>query len=332
MEIKKVALANILFSDIALRSHKATEDHIVELAIDICNRGLLNLLTLVPNANEEGTYIVSDGARRMTALKLIKAGTNPLVKGPYADIPDEMSFQVHDVQSELDTLADQIAGNAQIKQTMKKSYIDGLHRIVSSGTMDVDTLGAKIGMTPEYIWKLFKTLRLGDELLKRAEEDGVSITNLITFAKNLAGKLDEDGMTEWYEFAKDSTVKEFAKLVEKKVDAVAKEAKGQPRVEPTFELTPKLLSKDELTMLLTQATAAFAEDASPVNQARLIALQEIWQIDEVTAQQREAAWLANQDDKKAKAAIRKEARENAKLTDSIPKLEKEGYKVVAPQA
>ncbi len=330
MEILKVNLDNVTFSQIALRTHNETEDHIIELAIDIFNRGLLNLPTLVPSEHEEGMYVVSDGARRVMSLKLLKKGFTHNGETYQLDIT-ELSFQIRDVQGELETLADQIAGNAQIKSTMKTQNIEAMYRIVSAGTFSVDELAPKIGMTPEYIWKLFSALRLPKAILERAEKEKVTITNLISLGQNLAGKIDDDEMEEYLDIARDNTVAEFAKIVDTKTEAIKKAAKGQERTEPVFELKPKLLSKDELTMMHTQAIAAFEDDPSPVNEATLLCMKKVWQVDEESAIRLEAEWQTKQDNKKAKAAERKAARDEAKLTDSIPKLEKEGYTVTAPK-
>lgn len=315
MVIKKINLNNINFSEIALRTHKEDAEHIIDLAEDISKRGLLNLPTIVP-AEEKGKYIVTDGARRVTALKLLLA---------QGKIDVLQTFQIKDVQDELDTLADMVAGNANIRKTANKEYIEALYRLATEGDVSLDNLSKKVGMSIEYIMKLFKTLKLPEEILKQAEKGQVSISNLITLS-DLAGKINEEDLTEWVTRAQSEVAKDFAVSVAEELDAIRKTAKAG-REEPKFELKPKLKTKDELTILLIQCETAFTKNASSATEARFQLMKEIWQIDEVEAKKQKDVWDKNQAEKEVKKKERKEAREKAKLGDMKESLEKEGFTV-----
>jgi len=316
MKILKVNLNDVLFSEVALRSHKETDEHIRELADDINNRGLLNLPTLVPSQDEEGKYHVTDGARRVTALKLL------LKEGK---VPEELSFQVTEPQDELETLGDMISGNANVLKTTNKQFIEAMYRIATETDTTMPELAKKVGKSEEYIWKLFKTLKLGDELLEEAQASGVSISNLITLSE-LKGKVDDDDMKEWVEKAKTTTVAEFSDEVAEELDAIKEALKGQKK-EVEFKLTNKFIGKDALELLLVSAETAFTTEATPATEARYNLMREIFQVDEKSAAARKKDWEDKQEKKKQKAAERKKARDDAKLIESIGELDKQGFQV-----
>ena len=315
MEVKKVNLNEINFSEIALRTHNFEEDHIRSLADDIIARGLLNLPTITPV--KDGKFIVTDGARRMTALKLLlKEGKIDVVQ----------PFQIKPPQAELDTLADMIAGNAQIRKTANKQYIEALYRLATETEIGLEALSTKVGMSVEYILKLFKTLRLPDEILVQAEKGEVSISNLITLS-DLAGKVTQEDLEDWVDQAKTTTAKDFAVAVADELTAIKEANKGE-RKEPIFEVKKRLRSKEELEMLLIQCETAFQKAGNPVNEARYNLMKEIFSIDEKSVTQQKADWDKKQADKEKKKEERKAAREKAKLEEMKEQLEKDGYQIV----
>lgn len=213
--VQNVSLNKIRFLESALRSHKPTEAHIIDLAKDILKRGLLNVPTITKSEDEPGFFILTDGARRLTALNLL------LSEGK---IPEMMPFKIKESQSELSTLADQIAGNVHGLKTTNRKYIEALFKLATEGDYTSEALASKAGMSPEYMFKLFKTLKLGDEVLAEAEAGKVSISNLISLS-DLVGKVDKDELLEWVDKAKKEKAKDFAVAVVAEVDSIRKAAR-----------------------------------------------------------------------------------------------------------
>lgn len=319
-EIKAISLDKITFIADPLRTHKLTDDHIIDLAEDIKQRGLLDIPTVVP-AEEEGFFNVTNGARRVTALKLLFSKN---------EIPEFQNFNVKDRQSEIDTLADQIAGNVKVLKTANKKYIAALYKLATEGGLTADELAKKAGMGKEYMFKLFKTLKLSDEVMKEAEAGKVTISNLISLS-DLVGKVDEDGLLEWVERAKTEKAADFAVAVVEEIDILKKAARGEPR-EDVFKPVKKLLKREELEILLTQTENAFNDAPNKTNETRYQLMKEIWQIDEKSIDEQKAKWEQDKADKEEKKAKRKEAREKAKLEDSIKDLEEAGYSVKPAKA
>ncbi len=322
MEIKKINLDDVIYQQIVLRTHKETEEHIQWMYDDLLERGLLNLMSLIPSKDEKGKYIVSDGARRMTALKRMKKD-RVLPKG-FKTI-DAMHFVVRDAQEELDTLGDMISGNANIKKTTNKQFIDAIYRIATETNISIEKLAKKIGMTKEYINRLFKTLKLGDEVLTKAQEQDITISNLITTSQ-LAGKIDDKEMDEWLKEAKKLSAGEYALKVTEELEILKEAVRGKVK-EDKFVLTAKFIGKDSLEMLAVQCKSAFEQKGTPETEARYGIMLEIYQKDEPTARKREKEYEQKKQEKEKKAEARKQAREEANFEDSKKLLEEQGFKV-----
>lgn len=321
MEVRLINLDDVLFQAEALRSHKIDSQDIKDAAEDLMERGLLNLMSVIPSQEQEGKYYVKDGARRTSALKLLKnEGRIP----PNMDTIEAVPYQIFPMQDELDNLADMVAGNAQVKKTTSKEFIQAMHKLVTETDLSMEQLSKKVGMKVDYIWKLFKTLKLGEEILKKAQEMSIPITNLITLSE-LAKKVDNDEMEEWLERAKEETIGEFSKSISERLDLIPKKGRSS---EEKFILTPIFIGKDSLNMLLTQTQIKFEQTGDPIDEARYELMKEIYQIDEPTAHKREKEWEKKQDEKARKSAERKAAREKAKLEESKEELEKLGYEVI----
>lgn len=322
MKVLMLNLDDVLFSSIALRSHKEDSDNIDELCNSLETNGLLNIPTCTPSPDKEGTYFIKDGARRVTALKRMKKeGRIP----KEMDNLDKVPFAVSEPQDELATLADMVAGNANVLKTANRDYIEAIYRIATETNVGMEKLAQQVGKSEAYIWKLFSTLKLNKELIEKAKEEGVPISNIITLAQ-LAGKVEDDTLADFYEKSKEETVAVFAVTVAEKLDEIKKEAKGE-REERKFELTNKFIGKDECEMLLVQCQAAFEQDANPVNEARFNLMQEIFQVDEKTAALRESEWEAKEAEREEKKKMRKQQRETEKLEESKKRVEEAGYVV-----
>jgi len=312
---KQVDLNKIMFSEIALRTHNTEDENIIELANDILTRGLLNVPTIVPNKEKEGFYIVTDGARRVTALKKL------LTEGK---IDKMVNFQIKNQQSDLDTLSDMVAGNFNIKKTANKQYIEALYRLATEGSLSIDALAKKAGIGSTYMLKLFKSLRLPEDVLKKAETNKITIANLISLSE--LHSLPQDELEIWVEKASKTPAKQFALDVATELDSIREATKGIKK-EKKFELTPKLIGKEDLRAKLIKTEQDYLKQKTPVNEARYNLMKELYQIDEKSAIIRKAEWDKKEKEAKDAKEIRKNKREESKIEEVKASLEKQGYKI-----
>ena len=129
----------------------------------------------------------------------------------------------------------------------------------------------------------------------------------------------------WVEKAKSLNAKEFAVAVQDKLDIIKA---GMQGVESKFELIPKMLKRDDIEILALQAKENFKEDPSIVNETRLQVFKELFQIDEVSAKEREDEYNRKEQEMKEKKEERKKARTEKKIKDSINDVENAGFVVV----
>ena len=321
MEIKKIKISQLMFTEAALRAHSSEDENIIELAADIIARGLLNLPTVV--AQEDGTYIVTDGARRSTALQLNLA--NGLCE-------DEVTVQVKPSQSDLETLADQFAGNATVVKTTNKDYINALYTLATEGEMSIKKLAKKVGKSPKYINQLFKTLRLPEEILDAAEAGSVSVSNLITLSE-LSGKVDDNELAEWTKKAATETAADFSVMVEDEKETI-REAKKAERQGGSVEFAPKqkFIGKDALLEMLADADDSFTKDGNKVNEAILNTLKKTMSLDEESVAAQKDEFEQKLADREAKKEARKAERESKSVEEMEAKLKEAGYDVTAPKA
>jgi ParB/RepB/Spo0J family partition protein len=310
MKTQTIKISQIVFAEVALRTHTVEDDHIIELANEIEERGLLNLPTLTENG--EGGYIITDGARRCTALKLLLDEKR---------IPDTMNAQIKPKQSAIDTLADQFAGNANIKPSTNKEYINGLYKLSTEGNYSLEQLAKKVGKTVSYIQRLFKTLKLPVEVMEAAEKSKVSIANLISLSE-LVGRITDDELLDWVKTASDQNATDFSVTVSDEKDTIIAAAREE-RKGKSVEFAPKekFIGKDDLVLMLADAEAAYASDASAINEAIVNIMRKIFSLDEKSIAAQKAEYDLKQKEKADKAEARKEERESKKAEDAESAIE-----------
>lgn len=322
MEIKKIKISQIDFMASSLRLHDKEEDHIVELANDIRDRGLLNMPTVVDKGN--GKFVPTDGARRWTALMLLADRNEcPL----YEEVVGEINMQVKPDQSDLETLADQIAGNATVKSTANKEYIDGLYKLASQGNFSMDQLAKKAGKSANWIAKLFKTKKIPDAVWEKCEAGKVPMANMITMA-DIIGKVEGEELEAIVKAAITQPAEEFAITVDDELSVLRelrKESRGGGSAE--FSAKEKFIGKDGARLMLAQAENDFIEDSSEVNEAILNVLKKLFSLDEASIAAQKEAFDKKIEDKKAQAEARKKEREDAKLEEEADKLAAAGFTV-----
>lgn len=314
--VKVVKIADIGFAVEVLRTHKEDADHIIQTKESLVEHGLLNLPKVAPDADNVGKYFVLDGANRLTAMKqLVEEGK----------FPKEHAFMVVDKpMTPLEIISAQVAGNATVHKTMNKEYIQALHRMATEGKMSLETLSKKSSMSISYIMRLFKTLRLPESVLELAKENKLTVVNLITLS-DLAGKVEESELLDWCETAKTATAKELAPQIQERLDVIKQSGKKDTVV--GFVLTNKLVKKEVIEAMFVKEQNRFASDSSKENAGRFAIMQELFQVDAVSATARESAF----DKKKADAAVAKDKRKADKeiknKKEYIEKLKAEGFKI-----
>lgn len=346
MKVSNIELTKITEMASALRKHDISDQQIIDLAVDINHRGLMNIFSVVNN--EDGTYTLADGARRFTALKRIaivgipvpeldkngeivkdEKGRNVYKKdkdgNEITTINDQfltIPVQIKEKQDELTTLEDQIAGNISVQLTKNADYIKALHKLAVSGKYkNRAEMALKNGMSEAHLNKLLKTMRLDNDIIDKCYENQVPVGNLISLSE-LANKVDDEVIIEeWIPKAKEMNAKDFIKEVGQETARIQAEQAGMTveKKEKSFEVKPKLLSKDELEAMLQDAEDAFLNEDNPENEVRLQVMKEIWQIDEDSVRLQKEAWDKKEEEKKVKAEQKKAQKELAKLEEIAKK-------------
>lgn len=270
-ELKQVKISEIMFFEKAIRKHLPTDPDVVEMITDLTNRGLINAPSVTPR---DGIYILTDGGRRMTALKHMLAD---------GKIPDEIGVTVIHGLTDEEIIGWQMAGNINIKKTANKQYINGLFQLATAGTMNTEQISKLAGMSIEYIMKLFKTLKFPENVLEACEKAEVKIGNLIILSE-LANKIPEEDYLSWIEDAKTLSQRELTIKVADELNIIKQTLNLRKDGKRTdeFIVEPVLLSKGDLFENYKKAEIAFDIDSNRDNEIILSIYKKIWQMDEET--------------------------------------------------
>lgn len=270
-EFKTIKISDIVFFEKAIRKHLPTDQDVIEMIADITNRGIINSPSVTPR---NGVYVLTDGGRRMTALKKMLAD---------GITPDEIGVKVIHGLTDEEIIGWQMAGNINIKKTANKQYINGLFQLATAGTMNTEQISKLAGMSIEYIMKLFKTLKFPESVLDTCEKEGVKIGNLIILSE-LANKIPEEDYPAWIEDAKTLSQKELTIKVADEINAIkqALSIKRDGKKTDEFIAEATLLSKSDLFENYKRAEIAFSVESSRDNEITLNVYKKIWQMDEET--------------------------------------------------
>lgn len=316
----KLKISEIEFHPASIRTHDPLSEDIQALARDIEQRGLLNKPTVVKlKGDTSGKYYISDGSRRLTALKFLVEQKK---------VKDEIEIDVKEVEEE-ELIADQISGNFNIKKTADKAYIDGLYKIAIKKQMTYEQIAKFAGLSVEYIKKLFKTRQLPETIQEEAQKLKVPMVNLIKLSE-LAKKVDEDELKDLLNDAAKKPAKDFAMQVDERINELVKERLGVKKSNE-FKIEPKLLKKEELKAKLDAAQLAFQQNPNKENEIVLRVMKEIWQIDDNTVAKKKQEWEEAKKRREEKKEERKKAREQKKLVEQLIDMEKNGLKVTVPE-
>jgi hypothetical protein len=315
-DFKQVKISDIVFFEKAIRKHLPTDPDVIEMITDISNRGLINAPSVTPR---DGVFILTDGGRRMTALKQMLAD---------GKIPDEIGVTVIHGLTDEEIIGWQMAGNINIKKTANKQYINGLFQLATAGTMNTEQISKLAGMSIEYIMKLFKTLKFPENVLDTCEKEGVKIGNLIILSE-LANKIPEEDYPSWIEDAKTLSQRELTIKVADELNAIkqALSLKRDGKKTDEFIVEPVLLSKGDLFENYKKAEIAFNMDSSRDNEITFSVYKKIWQMDEETIATKRRQHEEKLAEKVKKLQERKDKKIILDLEAMKKELENKGFKI-----
>ena len=315
-EFKQVKISDIVFFEKAIRKHLPTDPDVIEMITDITNRGIINSPSVTPR---NGVFILTNGGRRMTAMKKMLAD---------GVIPDDIGVKVIHGLTDEEIIGWQMAGNINIKKTANKQYINGLFQLATAGTMNTEQISKLAGMSIEYIMKLFKTLKFPESVLDTCEKEGVKIGNLIILSE-LANKIPEEDYPTWIEDAKTLNQRELTIKVADELNAIkqALSIRKDGKKTDEFIAEPTLLSKSDLFDNFKRAEIAFNVESSRDNEITLSVYKKIWQMDEETISIKRRQHEEKIADKLKKIKERKEKKTLLDLEEMKRELEGKGFKI-----
>ena len=140
---------------------------VTELAESIKSRGIMQNLTVIPRAAEEGTYTVIIGHRRMTAAKLAGLKSVPC-------IITEMS--------ERDQMATMLLENMQRSDLTVYEQAQGFQMMIDLGE-SIDKISEKTGFSKTTVKRRLKMAELDGEILKEVSSRQLSLADFDELAK-----------------------------------------------------------------------------------------------------------------------------------------------------
>jgi transcriptional regulator with XRE-family HTH domain len=314
--MKKININDITFGSSCLRRHNSDADYVTEKMVSLEKDGLLNPFTV---AVVDGGYAITDGSIRLTALKRYYKENGRLPE-KVSDDGETIMLPVIEGADEEKILQLQITGNASVKRTTNKEFINAIYQLAMSGNLSLEEIAKNTGMSVAWVNSLLKTLRLGDDVIKAAEEKKVSLSNLISLSK-LANVIDEEEMEEWVNKAANTNTSDFAPAIEERVIEIR--ASGGKK-EKEFVLKERLMKKDDIILFFANVKRECSENPTDENQIRLQIMKELFQCDSKSEAQLRQQYEEKKQAAKDAVAARRKKRELELLEEiSAEELKKE---------
>ena len=292
-------------------------DKFIAFKEGIRTTGLLNSPSVTEN--EDGTFTIIDGMRRMTAIKQLYAEGTP--NESFAD--GQLWVNIRD-EKEEDALELAVMGNTTAVQTPNSNYAKALWKVINARGYTIEQVASRVGQTPEWILKILKLNALPAEAKEALDNKELSVTNAMTL--NDLG--DDNEILGMLEEAKQLTTKDLSvKVGERKKELKKIKAGGSDTKE--FSPSAKLLSKDELTLELKRAETECEADPSDYNRGALDMILRVWQLDEQSVQRARDEWEAKKKKREEDKEKRKKEREAKKTEDAIKFLKEKGIEIPA---
>lgn len=166
MTIINIPLANLKIHPKNIR--KSYED-IDELAASIKEKGILQNLTVVPDPNEEGKYLVVVGNRRLTAARQAGIETVPC--------------RIDSDMSESEQALNMLVENMQRSNLKVSEEAAGVQMCLSDYGFTIDDIADKTGLSQSTVRHRANLAKLDQKLLQKKESDGTFQINLSDLTK-----------------------------------------------------------------------------------------------------------------------------------------------------
>lgn len=278
----------------------STEDADVhELGQKLSSVGQLEPVVVYYDSNNK-IYLSGNGNRRCTAAQWLEQNGESV-----KDLnPGEILAIVKgiDVTPEQ-ILLEQISANEENKTTTGKQYGQAIHTLVSESNLSVEKISDELGVSKASIYKWIKALNLGEDILDKIKEGTISL-NVAEKAAKKFKRLTPEQQSEVMDKAEKLPASDFSEWHE---DFLKNVTPAKKKAEFTRKMKP--MTKQEMVLELENAEADFAEDASGVNEGRVLALRTILHCTEEEVAEQRAEWeaKAKKKDSKSPEALRAKA-------------------------
>lgn len=180
----------------ALRGAKTDEEDFKQLQESLRANGLISAITVRPNPEEEGRYLLLDGVQRFTAAKGLGW--------------TEIDARVRDdVNTEDDALIMSIVANAARVDTKPVEYARAISQYLSRNPLvSKSELAAKMGMSSSWLDSRLRLTELVPEVATLVDEGKIIISNAVHLAK-----LSEEEQVEFALQAQTSSPADFGELI-----------------------------------------------------------------------------------------------------------------------
>jgi len=287
-------------------------DKFLEMKESIAADGLLNSFSVTQDGEE---YITRDGSRRTTALQqLLAEGRLPEKYFPGGMV----TVQLRDGDN-YDAMADMIRGNYHAKKTMTTQEIRQINKIALGKGWPLDKVAEYIGLSPQYVRRLFKLLELPIEVQEAIDSGKLSLINA-----HMLNKLPADLMVENLESAISKPADEFSNIVQQELAEWKKQKQGETTHKDEFSPAVKYAKKDEAMSLYEAAKANNEIEPNDYNRGCVDTLERLLGLDSATVEAARQEYEKKQREREEKKEQRKKEREQKKIDEARTLLMEKG--------
>ena len=271
--------------------------------------------------NEDGTFVVIDGATRVTAAKTsVAEGNSRFAEGMVCLVTNA---------KEEDFLAVSFTANYHRRQTTKMQEIQALRRMIYTGASTIEKLSEKVGVSQSRLNQLLKIGNLPEEIQDLVEKGDITLQNAITMQKLPMDAINGDILVDAQTMKGD----DFLARVATELEEIKKDRKNTPAAPKVFTPTAQYMKKGDAEDLLQQyrfKVKESGEEVTEFDRGSLFMIEKIFGLDEETLAFREKAFVADQQEKEAARKERAEKRASEKKKSVVASAIKAGYAVIDP--
>lgn len=301
----------------SLRGVNLTSPQFIEFSNNVKSYGVLTpirLTTVTDSTTGEAKLYLVDGLQRYTAAK--NAGF------------ETIKAVLHPDMTKMDVLREQFTLNIQRIETKPVEYSRQLMRMLQEdASLTVDKLAQMIGRSPTYVKERLSLTNLTNTIAEVVDGNGMGLTSAACLAK-----LPPEEQEAFLERATSMAYNQFAPLVDERLRELRK-AKMEGRVAnaENFVLIAKIKKQGEIEEETKNGKAKVAlieqAEATTAEQGFELALAWVLGIDPISAQAKEEAWKADQEEKKKRAEKAKQEREEKREHSAELKTKRMQYQL-----